>query len=250
MLPRDTAHLLESRLSQCSNIGLRLNKFVRANFPSGDKVELGKIEPVELPPECKDTVKSYIARWQQVLDQLNVPPFHIARFAARPTSRFVVGLGAAHVQEVSITLHRIFGFPIIPGNALKGLTRAYVELVLKKTETDAEFLSIFGNQESRGKVVFFDAVPLSDGFVLQRDVMTPHYSAYYQGSAPPADYLKPVPVLFYVVENVNFLFALGSTDGALLGKALSWLEKALDVMGVGAKTTSGYGYFKSLDNAR
>lgn len=244
-LPRDTKQVVSAiDSSQCSNISLWVDKFI--TFKSDNqRVELAKIKPLKLPQGYMDVLASYIKRWEETLKQLNTPSFHVSSFRAKSKSRFVVGLGAAHVQEVSITLHHVWGFPIIPGSALKGLTRAYAELVLKETERVAELLpSIFGSQESRGKVVFFDAVPLSDSVIPRLDVMTPHYSKYYRELQPPADYLDPVPVQFYVVENAEFLFSLGSADEALLHKAVGWLKGALAEMGVGAKTTAGYGYFE------
>lgn len=39
--------------------------------------------------------------------------------------RMVIGLGAVHPQETSMTLHHIYGIPYIPGSAIKGLTRHY-----------------------------------------------------------------------------------------------------------------------------
>jgi CRISPR-associated protein Cmr6 len=39
-------------------------------------------------------------------------------------------LGAAHVLETGITLHRLFGLPIIPGSALKGAARTWALLKL------------------------------------------------------------------------------------------------------------------------
>lgn len=39
--------------------------------------------------------------------------------------RMVIGLGAVHPQETSMTLHHIYGIPYIPGSAVKGVTRHY-----------------------------------------------------------------------------------------------------------------------------
>lgn len=36
-------------------------------------------------------------------------------------SRLAIGLGGSNVMENGITLHRIFGFPVIPGSAIKGV---------------------------------------------------------------------------------------------------------------------------------
>ncbi|MBX0313032.1 MAG: type III-B CRISPR module RAMP protein Cmr6, partial [Sulfurihydrogenibium sp.] len=44
-------------------------------------------------------------------------------YKLKTASRLVVGLGAGHVLETSLTLHHIFGIPYIPGSALKGVVR-------------------------------------------------------------------------------------------------------------------------------
>src|SRR5207302_8806011 len=49
---------------------------------------------------------------------------YVKEFPAVTDYRLVVGFGAKHVLETSICLHRIYGFPIIPGSAVKGVTRA------------------------------------------------------------------------------------------------------------------------------
>jgi CRISPR-associated protein Cmr6 len=78
--------------------------------------------------------------------------------------------------------------------------------------------------------------------------MTPHYGEYYRGEkrTPPADYLTPNPILFLTVERTEFLFALAArTPKAvpLLPRAEEWLKGGLKELGIGAKTTVGYGYF-------
>ncbi len=40
------------------------------------------------------------------------------------SSRLIVGLGAAHALETSITLHHTYGIPYIPGSSFKGAVRA------------------------------------------------------------------------------------------------------------------------------
>jgi CRISPR-associated protein Cmr6 len=45
-------------------------------------------------------------------------------FSLETQWRTVVGLGGPNVLETAMTLHHLYGFPTIPGSALKGLTRA------------------------------------------------------------------------------------------------------------------------------
>jgi CRISPR-associated protein Cmr6 len=107
--------------------------------------------------------------------------------------------------------------------------------------------SIFGTTSSAGKVIFFDAIPTNpENLVMDLDVMNPHYSDYYQGgNTPPADYLNPCPVFFLTIApNSKFLFAVASEDRILVQQAQTWLQTALRKMGVGAKTTAGYGLWR------
>lgn len=69
-------------------------------------------------------------RWEQLVAHHGADEKSGLRFDLRTESRLVVGLGADSVLETAITLHRIYGFPIIPGSALKGLTRTWALLKL------------------------------------------------------------------------------------------------------------------------
>ncbi len=109
-----------------------------------------------------------------------------------------------------------------------------------------------GVLEGAGTICFFDAVP--DGAVkLDLDIMNPHHRAYYDKhgeGTPPADYESPVPVYFLTVaKGTRFRFALaplwvntGDAEKDVL-KAVEWLQGGLTDLGVGGKTTSGYGMF-------
>jgi CRISPR-associated protein Cmr6 len=166
--------------------------------------------------------------------------------------RMVVGLGGENVLETSITLHWLYGFPYIPGSAVKGVTRAYAELELGEKHPD--FRSVFGSESKNeydaennqlGEVIFFDAVPTSFPR-LDVDIMNPHYPDYYQngGSVPPGDWQNPVPITFLTVgPGSEFRFCLVSRHAESLRKAEAWMLGGLSSLGVGGKTSAGYGYF-------
>jgi CRISPR-associated protein Cmr6 len=142
----------------------------------------------------------------------------VTRFTVSPEWRIAIGLGAEHVLETNLTLHRIYGTPFIPASAIKGVTRAQafwhiaaqfslpeellwdLDQLLSTGDKDAQrarwekmrldrhfdewqeatkdFYQIFGTTEARGKVVFFDAHPMQPP-KLKLDVMNPHYTLYY-----------------------------------------------------------------------
>lgn len=161
--------------------------------------------------------------------------------------RMVIGLGASHPQETSMTLHHIYGIPYIPGSAVKGVTRHWVILSKfenkeNEAEENLEFQRIFGTQDKKGEVIFFDAYPVGE-IKLKIDIMNPHYPDYYGKDKPPADWQNPNPIKFLTVEKTKFRFYLASKDNELLQKAEECLKEALKESGIGAKTSLGYGVF-------
>jgi len=215
--------------------------------------------------------------------------------------RLAVGLGTNHPYEVSMKLHHIYGVPIIPGSALKGVARdmALLKILENKgcpenTQGDEEcthskiekgiqqmlndrekrdsffdkisnkpfkelsyeekLLLAFGNQQFSGIVVFLDAIPDSAP-KFKVDIMNPHYPEYYQGKNFPTDWQNPNPIKFLTVENTKFRFTvlvnkarLNRNDKDDYAKDVAnyaWgvLKEALENLGVGAKTSVGYGYF-------
>jgi CRISPR-associated protein Cmr6 len=196
------------------------------------------------------------------------------KIEATTSWRLVIGLGASHPQETSMTLHHIYGIPYIPGSAIKGVTRHWavlkfaeemsksenikfekaIEKVSKALENgekmdlkveDLEFnqlIEIFGTQKQQGKVIFFDAYPAGE-IKLKIDIMNPHYPKYYSEGQAPADWQNPVPIKFLTVEDTKFQFYLVSKNEDLLKKSLELLKEALKYHGIGAKTALGYGIF-------
>ncbi|HEV2472617.1 MAG TPA: type III-B CRISPR module RAMP protein Cmr6, partial [Chthonomonadales bacterium] len=68
--------------------------------------------------------------------------------------------------------------------------------------------------------------------------------------SPPGDWESPVPTYFLAVAPDSvFRFAVVGRDCTApqveddVAKAAEWLQKALQNLGAGAKTSVGYGYF-------
>lgn len=264
--------------------------------------------------QLRDLLNAHRTRWEAMLNDYDRRGYEVKQFPMYSASRVIVGLGAESVLETSVRLHRVYGFPIIPGSALKGLARSYAlwqiaerlgvpalspkdiaarEEARKSTpiqkleayldepdesrraqllddlkqdeaipssatlrkldfaaveESTKSLRLAFGTIGSAGKLIFFDAVPAnSANLKLDLDVMNPHYSDYYRGgNTPPADYLNPMPIFFLTVApDSEFLFAIASKDPALAEQAQAWLQAGLKEMGIGAKTTSGYGLWET-----
>jgi CRISPR-associated protein Cmr6 len=185
----------------------------------------------------------FYARWQQTLQELGA---HAVEGKVR--NRLIVGIGAASALENSITLHRNYGVPLIPGSALKGLVAAYARQQLANDawrKEGAHYLALFGSPENVGAITFFDAlyVPgsVSNNKPLVPDVITVHHQDYYRDAkVPPADWDDPVPVPLLSATG-SYLFALRADDINAARAAFAILRFALDEAGVGAKTSSGYG---------
>ncbi len=114
--------------------------------------------------------------------------------------------------------------------------------------------SIFGSQKEAGLLLFLDAFPAGE-YRLCPDIMNPHYPRYYRGESSQADdWEAPSPIYFLTVQNSTFQFHLlmdkypaekrGLSPQDLLEKVILWLSNALQKSGIGAKTTSGYGYWR------
>jgi CRISPR-associated protein Cmr6 len=164
----------------------------------------------------------------------------------KPNWRVIVGLGTDSVYETGITLHHIYGFPYIPASAIKGITNHYAQDCGYDKTLKEIYDKIFGTTEQKGKITFFDAMPLTPP-VIKPDIMNVHYPKYYgSGKEAPTDYQSPNPIPFLTVEKTEFQFIIGckERDKELIAKAFEWLKKALTEKGIGAKTAVGYGYMK------
>jgi CRISPR-associated protein Cmr6 len=180
------------------------------------------------------------------------------------SGRIIIGLGASNVLEAGLTLNNVYGTPIIPGCALKGLAAHYCSSVWGgsdqefKAPTGKYYEFIFGSTEDAGFLTFHDAwiTPESISDCIVRDVMTPHHGKYYMGvsesgeRSAPTDFDDPVPVTFLSVRGKFEVHVSCDGDGEQWEKiTMSLLEEALSKKGIGGKTSSGYG-FASLCNTR
>ncbi len=183
--------------------------------------------------------------------------------------RLVTGLGAGGALEVGFTLHPLYGFPYLPASSVKGVARAWAELAEDNQDDLKEKIrETFGsypvkgdlkekttNQKESdnklGDVIFLDAFP--DGSPeLIKDIMNPHYGPYYDQpvNKPPGDWYNPVPITFITVQDTQFNFILASRNADRLQLAKFWLIAGLTHLGIGAKTSAGYGYFQEPEEQR
>ncbi|QSB16753.1 type III-B CRISPR module RAMP protein Cmr6 [Natronosporangium hydrolyticum] len=202
------------------------------------------------------------------------------RLNATPQWRMAVGIGnRLNPFEIGLSLHGTYGWPIIPGSTLKGLTCAWARECGIDRDDPPRFGRIFGlprikiradsdvgaptaadapavppdradgdETATSGDVVFFDALPVSGPVSVARDVVTPHQQPYYNApqSHAPGEHHQPIPSPFLVVDGGTFAIDLvGPAED--VSAAAEWCATAVDELGVGAKTSAGYGYLAARE---
>lgn len=149
-MPPDTATIFGRFGADCENLGLLLNKYqpwekiggqwdltfrvrdrddnVVAKRGGEAKAQWlrdqhsRRMEDTPLMPSRhidEQALKAFRRRWEAVVEAQGGKCFSL-----ETQWRMVVGLGGPSVLETAMTLHHLYGFPVIPGSALKGLTRA------------------------------------------------------------------------------------------------------------------------------
>ncbi|HOT30314.1 MAG TPA: type III-B CRISPR module RAMP protein Cmr6 [Candidatus Ozemobacteraceae bacterium] len=122
------------------------------------------------------------------------------------------------------------------------------ETFLRRLGEDKKFRNSI---HTRGSLTFWDVIPVTPKGEMCVEVMTPHYSDYYQSGKSPHDSGSPNPIPFLAIpaetkfqfviqaRNTPFPSQIGMNDvvGKLLAFACKWL-------GFGAKTAIGYGALK------
>lgn len=197
-----------------------------------------------------------------------------------------IGLGNSHPLENGLLWHPTLGVPYFQGSTVKGLAKALMEKwgadpqlikrwfgsVNASTSKTANFAKMFGmplteeltkqlDEQSIGAFIFLDAVPIQP-VMLKQTIMTPHYSDWYQKGdtnpldkdVQPGDWHSPVPVNFLAVEKAVMQFAvlprLGSNvSDDELEQVSNVITMALEHLGIGAKTATGYGRMRKDEEA-
>lgn len=250
--------------------GLWLDKYIgslerySASTQAGETEQSPQRQLVEevagLP--VSDLYKAFYRRWSEDLRQSGA---RVVTFKAK--SPLAIGLGNESVLETSIALHRTYGVPYLPGSALKGLAAAYARLMGGPAWQPGEeaYQVVFGSTAGAGYITFLDALSLpaeeqAEEYPLRSDVVTVHHSNYYIGPdaqkkiAPPADWDSPNPVSFLSARG-TYLVALNADPELAnrerwLDAVFSLLTEALLALGIGARTSSGYGRMeRSIDTS-
>lgn len=250
------------------------------NFPKCESRSLRLEKFVSVGGNTKKTViDAVVACPSKSARPLPLPAGSI-QFPAHLKSRLIVNQAGGILENAGLCLHPHFGYPYIPGSAVKGVARhaAWCEWQdeanpEKKDDIARRIVCVFGSPtgdkgldeylkkleggEKRfgGRVSFFAAEPEDGKASLVTDIVNCHHPKYYAGSQPDAtDDEAPNPQFFPAVEaGAMFVFtiapvrranaAASSCEKACLDDAKRWLKKAVSENGIGAKTSAGYGWF-------
>lgn len=243
-----------------ANAGLRFNKFcnewvnwsLKSEADSSNNPKLDWINKFTAKQGNKLQLKALCKRRDKRLEFYDLTAIYF-----KSQSAFITGMGNPHPVENGFTWHQTLGTPYLTGSSIKGITKAWCEQWLDDEDFADEDQQtackrIFGSyKESKennvGSVIFHDAIPTAP-VQLKAEIMTPHYSEYYESAKAPGDWLSPTPIPFLAVDtNQTFHFMItprtqqNKQDAEI---CIEWLTDALQYIGAGAKTASGYGYFE------
>lgn len=256
-----------------ANKGLRFERFF-------DKYQLtsSDIKPKD------DAKKSFLAAFanitcgnRQAIEQTKLRQWSLAKSQKgdgkiyQLDGHFVTGMGNSHPVENGFLWHYTLGTPYLSGSMVKGLVRALIEqyyqgedkadLLYQWFGSDAKDPKKASRDSQAGELIFFDAIPTSPP-TLSVDIMTPHMGDWYAKGADiknakndsdkiPADWHDPTPIPFLAVKNANFLFSIGKRPHSKIDikEVFACLDNALQYLGAGAKTQTGYGYMSFVKKA-
>ena len=242
--------------------GLYFSYWRQQDWSAEDKQKGKALKQIlKLPDTSIQQIKSLNERQSKLVEKISNSNRQSLTIMARSVSPLATGMGIEHPLENGFAFLNPYGLPYLPGSSIKGvLRRAAQELIEEELggwDRDWE-TALFGletasksDEAQRGALTFWDCIPELSGNSLGMDVMTPHYSDYYQGKASPHDAGQPNPIVFMVIPPQSaFTFHviceqkyLPETLRGELWKSLleTAFSHAFDWLGFGAKTAVGYG---------
>jgi len=266
-LPRTSPQIARQRSLPSetnANIGLVFNKFFNCWDRKGDAIAV--TQPMGESGQESGKFSFLNAFAGPVLCEASaVMAERIAQLAAArggrserfvTTAPMVTGLGLPHPVENGFLWHHTLGVPYLPGSSVKGLMRRWITSWLGDEDLEgygehaALVNHLFGSDNqaapSTGALVVLDALPVAD-LSLIVEVVTPHDGGWrLNENVWPADWLSPTPIPFLAVgHGAVFQFALASRTASAENVSIGFelLTDALDWLGAGAKTSSGFGRF-------
>lgn len=260
----------------CSNYGLALDKFGRNVGNKLDYISSEGQDNLQFKYNLKSAAETAQAAMEKVFCFYKSQGT-LTQLAVIQNWRMVLNLGANTAYNNGFLLHKLYGVPYLPGQAIKGVLRHYVITTYfdSKEETawkNPSFRMLLGNEEvennenkdkptkaNQGKAIFLDAFPTNDDFKIEADIMNPHNTKYYDQSnltEYPNDTTNPTPIKFLTLKEAKFNLSvfvpkeyemdnIFFTESGKWGNPKEAIEQlmidAMEIQGIGAKTNLGYG---------
>jgi CRISPR-associated protein Cmr6 len=253
----------------CHNRALFISKFPDISCDGADKEAKKRtvVEFVNIPPDTH----ALKAR-DFFLSLLKASGRPCTTILSRLQSRMIINQAGGVVENAGLSIDPHLGLPFIPGSSLKGIARAAAR---ESNAEPSKIMAVFGwsagdiqlpakiRQKSyAGSVAFLPAYPRNDA-PLAIDILTCHYPEYYRNAekVTALDNEDPLPSFFPAIEaGAIFAFSLVlisssprlqavfdalnlPPDFDPLKQASVWLDYGLNELGIGAKTSAGYGWF-------
>ena len=195
-----------------------------------------------------DVYKAYKQRMENLAEGLRSQGYKVKKFKLKSVSGLCIGMGRDSAIENGITLERNLGIPIIPSSSIKGVVRSYVTLYGTEKE-QSKINKYFGSDDDQnpkpGEVDFLNAYMIAGKEAYKVDIINNHFPDYYSdqnATTPPNDWFNPIPVYFIrISEEKIFEFTIIGQDDEILSEVQILIEKAFKEVGVGGKTSVGYG---------
>lgn len=244
-LPGDTARIVLEHDGASDNFGLTMDRLL-AYEASREQLRLVRefTDRRALLPEpavWADLIAGWYARWRAQAEAM-----HAVTLQARPEWRIIIGTATHKILDVGLLLHALYGVPTVPTSAIKGLVRRYAEVVGDAPSDMLDsLLGVGGEEAEQGDLIFLEGIPTVPPQV-ERDVINPHFSDYYTGRSEPGEMVSPRPFFFLALGRESryaFGIASRSGDASSVEQGAAWLRNGLQELGVGAKTSAGYGYW-------
>lgn len=214
---------------------------------------------IALPESSKVQMQAIIQRLAGLARRLPEP--HRLEIYGRASAPFVTGMGIEHPLENGFAFLNPYGLPYLPGSGVKGVLRSAAQQMAQSGEAGWNpgwVDELFGQAATleddghRGALTFLDCVPKLPASGMALEIMTPHYSDYYQGKGTPHDAGSPNPIVFltvpagsrftfHVLVKPALLRSESLLDGGWRAPLQAAFELAFEWIGFGAKTAVGYG---------
>lgn len=186
-----------------------------------------------------------LKRWKLIAEK---NPEHFFSFTGTLLHRLYIGVTRDNALETNVTISHTYGMPLIPGSAVKGLTRSVGEYLLGQEKINPKvFQWVFGDEDDAGGLIFHDAwwecESQQEGPFVP-EIITPHQSEYYRtkGQMAPSDMESPIPAPQIAVIGSFYFMIEGDPEWTMFGAKL--LQLGLQSWGIGGKKSSGYGLFE------